>query len=45
MEINQIESSNYILNEKKLNKKHNKFNEDIIILDKSFYNYENNNNN
>ena len=45
MEINQIESSDYLSNEKKINKKHNKFNEDIIILDKSFYNYENNNNN
>ena len=44
MEINQIESSDYISNEKKLNKKHNKFNEDIIILDKSFYNDESKNN-
>ena len=44
MEINQIESSDYLSNEKKINKKHNKFNEDIIILDKSFYNEEVNNN-
>ena len=45
MEINKIESSDYLSNENKINKKHNKFNEDIIILDKSFYNKENNENN
>ena len=44
MEINLIESSNYLSNENKINKKHNKFNEDIMILDKSFYSNENNDN-
>ena len=44
MEINQFEIPNNISNEKMINKKHSKFNEDIIILDKSFYNSESSNN-
>ena len=44
MEINQIEAPDYITNEKNKNKKHNKFNEDIMILNNSFYGNEANNN-
>ena len=40
MEINQIEAPDYITNEKYKNRKHNKFNEDIMILDNSLYNNE-----